>query len=82
MLVRIKSGNQVGAIVEMSTVEAQNNIATGYAEPFVETPEEAPKAAVTQPPRLGAAARRAASRAAAVLEPAPEDPVTIEVDPD
>ncbi len=32
MKVRIKSGSQAGAIVEMDTVSAQNNIATGYAE--------------------------------------------------
>jgi hypothetical protein len=35
MKVRILSGNQAGAIVEMGQTEGENAVATGYAEPFV-----------------------------------------------
>jgi len=39
--VRIRSGNQAGAVVEMSDTEAQTNVDTGFAE-YV-----APETAVT-----------------------------------
>ncbi len=45
MKVKILSGSQAGSIVEMDSVEAQNNIATGYAEAYIEPVAEASEAA-------------------------------------
>lgn len=46
MKVRILSGSQTGAVVEMSQPEAESAIGTGFGEPYVETPEP------VVPPRL------------------------------
>ncbi len=45
MKVRILSGNQTGAVVEMSKTEAEANISTGYAEAVAEevAPVKAPE---------------------------------------
>ena len=40
MKVRILSGNQTGAVVEMSKTEAEANISTGYAEAVAEEVKE------------------------------------------
>jgi len=40
--VRIVSGNQAGAVVEMSETEAQANVATGFAEYVFDAPARAP----------------------------------------
>ena len=48
MKVRILSGNQKGAVVEMPRTEAEANIATGYCEAYVEpapAPEPKPRLA-------------------------------------
>ena len=63
MKVRIKSGSQAGAIVEMSTIEAQSNIGTGFAEAIIDEPEPSPKATEAEPE---------AEPEAAVEEPVPE----------
>lgn len=39
MKVRIRSGNQAGAVVEMTQPEAEAAVATGYAEVYVEPVE-------------------------------------------
>jgi hypothetical protein len=46
MKVRILSGNQTGAVVEMPVKEAEANIATGYAEAVI---EEAPSVSEPEP---------------------------------
>lgn len=40
MKVRILSGNQKGAVVEMGQTEAESAIGTGFAEAVVEAPPE------------------------------------------
>lgn len=44
MKVRILSGNQAGAVVEMPVTEAEVNISTGFAEAVIESPAEEPSA--------------------------------------
>lgn len=68
MKVRILSGNQTGAVVDMPRPEAESNIATGYAEAVIEeTPVSKPVPAPA--PRLSAGSRRAAA-----VKPAEVDP--------
>ena len=47
MKVRILSGNQAGAVVELPQTEAENALSTGFAEVFVEEPEP-----IVVPPRV------------------------------
>jgi hypothetical protein len=44
MKVRILSGSQAGAVVEMPATEAECAVATGYAERFVPAPDPEPEA--------------------------------------
>jgi len=54
MKVRIVSGNQTGAVVEMGQSEAESAIGSGYAEvftpaPATEAPAPAPQPAAAEP---------------------------------
>jgi len=42
MKVRICSGNQKGAVIDLPQIEAENALATGYAEAYVEPAEPEP----------------------------------------
>lgn len=55
MKVRILSGNQTGVVVDMPKLEAEANIATGYAEAVEDEKAEAPvvKAKPEEAARLG-----------------------------
>ena len=72
MKVRILSGNQTGAVLDLPQAEATAALDTGFAEVIVDSEpvEEAeePKAeeAPHPAPRGGSSARRAAARAAVV----------------
>ena len=50
MRVRILNGNLAGSIVEQRQDEAENNIATGFAEPVTEAPSK-PKGKTADRPK-------------------------------
>lgn len=49
MKVRIRSGSQSGAVVELSQPEAESAIATGYAEAYVDPPAPEPDSEQEKP---------------------------------
>ena len=57
MKVKVKTGNQAGQVLDLPRIEAENMMATGYADPFVE-PVVVKKAAVEKPPEVDRSKRR------------------------
>jgi len=55
--VKVKTGNQAGQVLDLPRIEAENMMATGYADPFVE-PVVVKKAAVEKPPEVDRSKRR------------------------